>query len=234
MPSMLSSSAAASAFPASTAEALPAQPAAAKKPAKRHSAGLFIDLCEDFRTARIELEEEVFSGFKMIVLLLDEIEHFLHGRSGSMKAVLKLLARRGLVLTERTLKDYLARARKIRSSDQGAAIAQLRESIFEEARRRGRLPSAAVPVSSGTPAASCKPAPSIQASAQPASSASAAASLPSLAAGDFGTPDAGWLDEAVLEAMEQPEPESRPGKASAAKKDKQAKRRAKRRARRAH
>ena len=229
MPSMLSSSAAASAFPASTAEALPAQPAAAKKPAKRHSAGLFIDLCEDFRTARIELDEEVFSGFKMIVLLLDEIEHFLHGRGGSMKAVLKLLARRGLVLTERTLKDYLARARKIRSSDQGAAIAQLRESIFEEARRRGRLPSAGAPVSSGTPAASCQ-----ESLAAPTGRAEAV--QPSHAADGFGTPDSGWLDEAVLETMEQPESESesRPGKASAAKKDKQAKRRARRRARRAH
>ena len=224
MPSMLSSSEAASAFPA---EALPAQPAAAKQAAKRHSAGLFIDLCEDFRTARIELDEEVFSGFKMIVLLLDEIEHFLHGRGGSMKAVLKLLARRGLVLTERTLKDYLARARKIRSSDQGAAIAQLRESIFEEARRRGRLPSAGAPVSSGTPAASCQ-------ESLAAPSGRAEAVQPSHAADGFGTPDSGWLDGAVLETMEQPEPEYKPGKASAAKKDKQAKRRARRRARRAH
>ena len=198
---------------------------------KKYSPNDFMAICDDLRTARIEMDAEVFSGAQMVTLLLEEIEDFLHSRCGSVKAVLKLLAGRGLAISERTLKDYLYRARKNKGTDKGLAAAKLREAIFEEARKSGLLQEGSARNSACAGQDACKAA----ASESPAE-AEPADGKADVSADDFGTPDNDWLNQAVCQAAEQDEPaksEAAPGKASSAKKDKLAKKRAKRRARRA-
>ena len=211
-----------------------AEDSSRKNGKRKHSGSAFIALCDDFSNARIELDAEVFSGFQMVALLLDEIEHFLHRRCGSIKGVLKLLANRGIELTERTLKDYITRARKLKGTEKGEAIAKLRESIIEEARRSGRVLADRASAPSGS-----------QEEGAPAASGSMEAGTPCDEA-EWGTLDGGWLNGAVLQAMEQDEPQeqhkqdeqkaqqerkAKDAGASSAKKDKMAKKRAKRRAR---
>ena len=213
-----------------------AEDSSRKNDKRKHSGSAFLTLCDDFCNARIELDAEVFSGFQMVALLLDEIEHFLHRRCGSIKGVLKLLANRGIELTERTLKDYITRARKLKGTEKGEAIAKLRESIIEEARRSGRVPAdrASAPSASQEEGAPAAQAASVSAEAPKAEEAD-----------DWGTLDGGWLDSAVQQAMEQNEPQeqhkqdeqkaqqeqkAKAAVASSAKKDKMAKKRARRRA----
>ena len=202
---------------------------------KKYSPNDFMAICDDLRTARIEMDAEVFSGAQMVTLLLEEIEDFLHSRCGSVKAVLKLLAGRGLAISERTLKDYLYRARKNKGTDKGLAAAKLREAIFEEARKSGLLQEGSARNSACTGQDACKAAASESpAEAEPADGKTD--NKADVSADDFGTPDNDWLNQAVCQAAEQDEPaksEAAPVKASSAKKDKLAKKRAKRRARRA-
>ena len=202
-----------------------AEDSSRKNDKRKHSGSTLMTLCDDFSNARIELDAEVFSGFQMVALLLDEIEHFLHRRCGSIKGVLKLLANRGIELTERTLKDYITRARKLKGTEKGEAIAKLRESIFEEARRSGRVLADRASAPSGS-----------QEEGAPAASGSMEAGTPCDEA-EWGTLDGGWLNGAVQQAMEQDEQKAQQERkakdagASSAKKDKMAKKRAKRRAR---
>ena len=221
--------------PAASQTEAQAEASSRKNDKRKHSGSAFLTLCDDFCNARIELDAEVFSGAQMVALLLDEIEHFLHKRCGSIKGVLKLLANRGIELTERTLKDYITRARKLKGTEKGEAIAKLRESILEEARRSGRVPADRA---SGLPASQEEGAPAAQA-------ASVSAEAPKAEeVDDWGTLDGGWLDSAVQQAMEQDEPQeqhkqdeqaqqeqkAKAAGASSAKKDKMAKKRARRRA----
>ncbi len=208
-----------------------AEASSRKNDKRKHSGSAFLTLCDDFCNARIELDAEVFSGAQMVALLLDEIEHFLHKRCGSIKGVLKLLANRGIELTERTLKVYITRARKLKGTEKGEAIAKLRESIFEEARRSGRVVADKASAPSGSQEES--------APAAPEDSGSAQAIAPSDEE-EWGTLDGAWLNDAVQQAMEQDEKNEQNGQQeqkakdaapSSAKKDKMAKKRAKRRAR---
>ena len=234
---------AAAAAAANTAELSPSSAQSAEASAghaiKKHTARAFLVLCDDFRTAKIELETEVFSGFDMIVLLLDEIDSFMRDRRGTIQNVLKLLAARGIVLTERTLKDYMTRARKVRR-ESGDAVAKLRAGIFEAAKARQDMAGSA-----GSPDAAKEGVqPVSPASSEPAGIESGISKPGSTApcrleeADEWGMPDDGWLNDAVSQAMEQDEPKEKvqakpqePAGASSAKKDKQAKKRARRRAR---
>ncbi len=229
---------AAAAAAANTAELSPSSAQSAEASAghaiKKHTARAFLVLCDDFRTAKIELETEVFSGFDMIVLLLDEIDSFMRGRRGTIQNVLKLLAARGIVLTERTLKDYMTRARKVRR-ESGDAVAKLRAGIFEAAGARQGMAGSA-----NSPAAAKEGVqPSSPASSEPVSIESGSTALCRREEADeWGMPDCGWLDDAVSQAMEQDEPKEKgqdkpreQAGASSVKKDKQARKRARRRAR---
>ena len=217
--------------PAASQTEAQAEASSRKNDKRKHSGSAFLTLCDDFCNARIELDAEVFSGAQMVALLLDEIEHFLHKRCGSIKGVLKLLANRGIELTERTLKVYITRARKLKGTEKGEAIAKLRESIFEEARRSGRVVADKASAPSGSQEES--------APAAPEASGSAQAIAPSDEE-EWGTLDGAWLNDAVQQAMEQDEKNEQNGQQeqkakeaapSSAKKDKMAKKRAKRRAR---
>ena len=196
---------------------------------KKFSSDYFLVLSEDISSADIELEDEVFSGFEMVVLLLDEIEDYMRNRRGTIKGVTKLFARRGIEFSERTVKDYITKARKLRKGDAGNAVEKLRESIFEAARKSGRsvagraaclnttgqgtdLPAPETSQQTGeallppSTAENASEAPSAQNA--PAEDSRAHTAAPSEAAGtpadveDFCLPGADWLDEAVRQAFD--------------------------------
>ena len=202
-----------------------------KSQAKRKfSSDYFLVLSEDISSADIELEDEVFSGFEMVVLLLDEIEDYMRNRRGTIKGVTKLFARRGIEFSERTVKDYITKARKLRKGDAGNAVEKLRESIFEAARKSGRSVAGRAACLNKTPQDSALPAPetsqqtgeallppstAMDASEAPSAqnapaeeSREASAAAMSEAAGtpdaseDFCLPGADWLDEAVRQAFD--------------------------------
>ena len=183
---------------------------------KKYPTNCFLVLCDDFRKADIELDDEVFSGFQMVVLLLDEIEDYMHNRRGTIKGVTKLLARRGIEFSERTVKDYITKARKLKKEDKDNTVAKLREHIFAAARKAGRSIG-------GSPASPCsipdvlpgdalpeprkEEAPLVEESASTPAEGSLqdqqdACPQAVCEAGDFALPGDGWLDAAICQAMD--------------------------------
>ena len=209
----------ASAFPVTEPAAEPAAPSDSnteKHSKKKYPTNYFLVLCDDFRKADIELDDEVFSGFQMVVLLLDEIEDYMHNRRGTIKGVTKLLARRGIEFSERTVKDYITKARKLKKEDKDNTVAKLREHIFAAARKAGRSIG-------GSPASPCSIPDALPEDALPEPRKEEAplweesASTPAegsvqdqqdacpqavCEADDFALPGGGWLDAAICQAMD--------------------------------
>ncbi len=210
--------------PAAEAAQQAAAAKASKRAQKRYSAKDFLVLCDDFRTARMPLDAEVFSAFGMVFLLLDEIEGFLSRRCGSLQDAAALLRARGLEITENTLRFYLGKARRLKASAKGEACAKLREAIFAEAEKEGRSLGAGKASSEAVVRKACQPSPSDSREEAPV--------LPAEDRGEWSPLDGDWLNSAVSQAMEQPEPAAKADAPSPAKRDKKAKKRARRRLRR--
>ena len=175
---------------------------------KKYSASDFLALCKEIGTAEPRLDAEVFSGFEMVVLLLDEVEDFMHRRCGTIHEAKKLFDAQGIHFSERTLKEYIARARRIKGTARSNELARIKERLQQRRQPDGikdaapagvsRKPCAVLP-SAGDEAGGSEP---------------FAAGLP-----------AGGSQAAAPSVQES-------AKVLQAKKDRQAKRRARRRARR--
>ena len=105
---------------------------------KKYSLTVLLNICDKVRTAEVQLNTDVFSSGKIVLLMLDEIEDFLHNRCGTIKQVADFFAGQGVNITERTMKDYIARARRIRKADKDNAAAVQMEALVAGAEKVGR------------------------------------------------------------------------------------------------
>ncbi len=86
--------------------------AQASRGRKRYCGKRVLHLIYDLRAARQDMDRECYSMNDVVHLVLEDIEHLMRDRRCSYADIARIFSLNGCEITERTLKDYLARARK--------------------------------------------------------------------------------------------------------------------------
>ena len=135
MTTMIETTAAQAAILNETMEVQPAAEAVQEKasPAKRrrYSGNDVLRLMKVLDNARMDMERQCLSMNDVVHLVQDKLEGMLKTRRCSCADLARIITSAGFPVTERTLKDYLARSRK--DAKEGNDYSELRQAILSQA-----------------------------------------------------------------------------------------------------
>ena len=135
MTTMIETTAAQAAILNETMEVQPAAQAVQAKasPAKRrrYSGNDVLRLMKVLDNARMDMERQCLSMNDVVHLVQDKLEGMLKTRRCSCADLARIITSAGFPVTERTLKDYLARSRK--DAKEGNDYSELRQAILSQA-----------------------------------------------------------------------------------------------------
>ena len=185
----------------------------------RYSGNDIMRLMNALKSAKLDMDDKRFSMNGVVHLVLEEIESLMQSHNCSYADIARLFSSNGCPVSERTLKDYLARARKD-AREGRTGYSRVRQLIIESAESE---PAVSAGASGASEASELKPAEPVETGiagagqADPASTAevcipdavSAPVSQeepcapPESSDTDFmRTPDCDYLERSVAQAMD--------------------------------
>lgn len=185
----------------------------------RYSGNDIMRLMNALKSAKLDMDDKRFSMNGVVHLVLEEIESLMQSHNCSYADIARLFSSNGCPVSERTLKDYLARARKD-AREGRTGYSRTRQLIIESAESESAESSGASDVSEPEPAEPFETAgPAISdagkedhastaedgrpdASSCPASQEECCADQEFPDFDDMPGPDCGFLERSVAEAME--------------------------------
>lgn len=185
----------------------------------RYSGNDIMRLMNALKSAKLDMDDKRFSMNGVVHLVLEEIESLMQSHNCSYADIARLFSSNGCPVSERTLKDYLARARKD-AREGRTGYSRTRQLIIESAGAEPAESAGASDASESEPAEPFETAGPVIADAGKADHASTAEvgipDVSSCPAGqeesrsdqefpdfdDMAGPDCGFLERSVSEAME--------------------------------
>ncbi len=99
---------------------------------KRYSGNEVLRIMNALKSAKMDMDDERFSVNGVVHLVLEEIESLMQSHNCSYADIARLFASNGCPVSERTLQDYLARARKD-AREGRTGYSRIRQLIIESA-----------------------------------------------------------------------------------------------------